>query len=356
MSILEKIYSKADPEKWAHPELVDVYRTMNGMNTNQEAIFDSTIPYAERQADSKEREKKLVETMNMGVDSRAVTYEVNSKDGTKIDMFLIPPAKVKKKMPCLFVIPGGGLTKCMITGGSKMADQYNSYILSVKYRIIFDFKENEGGYPGTIDDLDAGYKWLIEHAGELGINPDKIIIYGGSSGGHLALALSHRLKKNGYYGHKPRGVITYSPIVDDRLNYATSTICGTTWDGKILGKSSSTWLGNDIHPALVPAEAFANRASAEECVGLPPTFIHVDELDPSAAPCLEYASKLMKAGVYNEIHTWGGSSHGVIESAPAFGVDSEYAKRCEEVIAGNINDCINYDLRRSWIDKLEEEN
>ena len=57
----------------------------------------------------------------------------------------------------------------------------------------------------------------------------------------------------------------------------------------------------------VPAEAFPGRATVEECVGLPPTFIHAMINDNGLDQTSEYISKLSAAGVYCEMHAWGGS-------------------------------------------------
>lgn len=55
----------------------------------------------------------------------------------------------------------------------------------------------------AINDLHATYVWMVKHAEELHIDSDRIILIGNSSGGHLATALSSRLKR---YGFQPRDV------------------------------------------------------------------------------------------------------------------------------------------------------
>lgn len=54
---------------------------------------------------------------------------------------------------------------------------------SVEYRRVGDVG---GGWPGTFEDVAAGAAHLFEHAGQLGIDPRRVIVLGHSAGGHLA--------------------------------------------------------------------------------------------------------------------------------------------------------------------------
>lgn len=54
---------------------------------------------------------------------------------------------------------------------------------NVEYRRVGD---PGGGYPGTFHDIAAAATYLVDHAGELGIDPQRIVVLGHSAGGHLA--------------------------------------------------------------------------------------------------------------------------------------------------------------------------
>jgi acetyl esterase/lipase len=47
-------------------------------------------------------------------------------------------------------------------------------------------------FPAAYDDLGAAVGYLREHAGELGVDPDRVALYGRSAGGHLALLAAYR--------------------------------------------------------------------------------------------------------------------------------------------------------------------
>lgn len=224
-----------------------------------------------------------------------------------------------------------------------MADRYNCVLVAPRYRTAFQAK-----YPGALNDLHAGYEWMLENAKELNINTDKIVLTGGSSGSNLILSLAHRLKR---YGYRPRSCVAIASFTDNRPIFRSSSFINNGWDGRSQWLSSMEYLGRDNVSAFNTPEMYPNYATPEECIGLCPTFIHTDSEDAGVDGCRDYASKLAMAGVYNELHCWGGSSHAELKGAADNDPTSEYGKRYQSVLDGNFLDCIKYDLRRSWIEE-----
>ncbi len=341
---LEKI-SNRDDARWSHPECKDVYQA--GFEQSSDALYDQSIPFETRKAMA-EKAKEMYPPIPPVDESRMNVYYApgcpEEPDAKEVKIYVAYPEKRRQKMPCVFSIISGGL---IISAPEyepliPMADTYQAVYVSFVYRTIFDEK---GAYPGTVNDCHAAYQYIYNHADELGIDADKIVITGASSGGHLSLALCHRLKK---YGYSPRGCVSIEPIPDERLIYGSSKLCGCGWVGKSMNLSSTTWL-KGLEGDEVPPEAFANHASVEDCVGLPPTFIHTMENDPCADPSMAYASKLREAGVYTEIHMWGGTNHVALPSTARMNPESEYGQRYQNCVDSNIKDCIKYDLRRQWL-------
>lgn len=50
----------------------------------------------------------------------------------------------------------------------------------------------EAAFPGPVDDLDAAVVWLADHADELGLDADRIALWGESAGAHLVLLTAAR--------------------------------------------------------------------------------------------------------------------------------------------------------------------
>jgi len=353
MSKLEKLYDRTDAEKWAHPEMEEGFAAGEMSDSKLDLVgmvYNTEIPFEKRKAEH-DNLLNVLEWFpaSSGYDPKvATTYEIPGcpeEPQTGASAIVFQPQNVnKKKLSCIVYLAPGGLHVCMdfAIDCAKMANDAGAVVVCCKYRTIYD----GGGYPETINDLHAIYKWVVENAEEIGINPDKIVVRGSSSGGHLALALCHRLKR---YGYQPRGCVAEVPIPDDRTVYPSSKRI-QDWGGAEVFASSQAWLTyKNANPATVPPEAFANHATAEDCIGLPPTFIHTTDSEVSVDPDMEYASKLIQAGVYTDIHVWGGGNHNGFAIAERMPDKSEYVQLYMDEVLRQIKDCFKYDLRRQWI-------
>ena len=82
-------------------------------------------------------------------------------------------------------------------------------VVSVEYRLA-----PETPHPGPVEDCYAGLSWTAEHADELGIDPDRIVIAGASAGGGLAAAVALMARDRG--GPALAGQMLMCPMLDDR--------------------------------------------------------------------------------------------------------------------------------------------
>lgn len=250
--------------------------------------------------------------------------------------YYIPPVKPAKgrKYPAMLYVCGGGM--CMANPDMfslpELAMKFKCVIVAPHYRTILD----GGKYPDALNDLHAGYQWLYEHADELGVHKDKIIIHGTSSGAHQGICLCFRLKR---YGFSPRGCVAAEPIVEDRPNYHSMELADTMWPAAAAHLSNKIYFGENFLSPFLGPEAFGNRATVEECKGLAPMFLIGNELDTQADPVSDFVKKTRAAGVFTEVHQYGGFSHGYT-SMPYIGTrDVRMVDECLE-------ECLTYDLRR----------
>ena len=89
---------------------------------------------------------------------------------------------------------------------------------NVEYRRVGD---PGGGWPGTFHDVAAGCRYLVGHAGELGIDPERVIVLGHSAGGHVAswLASMNNVPAESLIRAEPlrlRGVVPLAGVLDLR--------------------------------------------------------------------------------------------------------------------------------------------
>ena len=75
-------------------------------------------------------------------------------------------------------------------------------------------------------------------------------------------------------------------------------------DRDVVGAAWRHYLGDE------PATQYAAAARATDLSGLPPAYIATAEFDPVRDEGIDYALRLLQAGVSVELHQWPGSFHG----------------------------------------------
>ncbi|MES2058893.1 MAG: alpha/beta hydrolase [Pseudomonadota bacterium] len=226
----------------------------------------------------------------------------------EIGLHIYKPIDSTGPLPCIYHIHGGGY----IGGAAKgleavhrpMAAELDCVLVSVDYRLA-----PETIFPGAIEDCYAGLAWIFANAGAIGIDTTRIGVMGESAGGGLAAALALLARDRGEYALAFQHLIY--PMIDDRsctiadphpvagefIWHAHNNHFG--W-ASLLGREPG---GEDVSP-------YAAAARAENLSGLPPTFISTGGLDLFLEEDLEYARRLMRAGVPTELHVYPGGFHG----------------------------------------------
>ncbi len=217
------------------------------------------------------------------------------------------PTGVEKPVPGMYWIHGGG----MVLGDVSMNDldckgvavEMGCVVASVEYRLA-----PEHPHPAPIEDCYAGLKWLADNAASLGVDKEKIAIGGASAGGGLAAALALLARDRGEVEIIFQQLIY--PMLDDRnITHSSHYVQHPkVWNrnanlagwSALLGKPAGA---DDVSPYAAPARA-------EDLSGLPPAFIIVGELDLFLDEDLEYAQRLIQAGVPTELHVFPGAFHG----------------------------------------------
>ena len=206
------------------------------------------------------------------------------------------------------------------------ATQFGATVVSVDYRLA-----PETPHPGPVEDCYATLAWLHAQASSLGVDPNRIAVSGESAGGGLAAATV--LLARDRARHKVAFQHLVFPMLDDRTTTqadASPQIGEFVWtrDANLFGWTALLGRapgGHDVSPYAAPARmADVSR--------LPPTFIACGAIDLFVEENVEYARRLMRAGVATEMHIYPGAPHGfmMVESArvsKAFARDSIMAMK-----------------------------
>ena len=117
----------------------------------------------------------------------------------KLDLYF-PSGDFRSNRPAVVFIHGGGFTggdKAEYRSASVSADLCRAGYVVVSCNYVLGPKSKEGVWPQNIADCRNAVRWLRAHAKELGVNPDKIAVAGGSAGGYLALMVGLSDDKTG---------------------------------------------------------------------------------------------------------------------------------------------------------------
>jgi len=219
------------------------------------------------------------------------------------------PSAVDGTLPGIYVIHGGGMIMGDVEGedptATVLCDELQAVVVSVEYRLA-----PEHPYPAGPEDCYAGLLWTAAHAEELGLDLDRLAVYGGSAGGGLALATA--LLARDRQGPAIRFLMPFYPMVDDRNETPSShavTEVGV-WDRAGNVEAWAWYLGGR------EADQYAAPSRAADLSGLPPTYIDVGTVDLFLDEDLELASRLLQAGVPTELHVFPGSYHASEKMAP----------------------------------------
>ena len=117
----------------------------------------------------------------------------------KLDLYF-PSGDFRSNRPAVVFIHGGGFTggdKAEYRSASVSADLCRAGYVVVNCNYVLGPKDKPGVWPQNIADCRNAVRWVRAHAKELGVNPDKIAVAGGSAGGYLALMVGLSDDKTG---------------------------------------------------------------------------------------------------------------------------------------------------------------
>ena len=235
------------------------------------------------------------------------------EDASEIRVRIYRPAGNRTALPGLYWIHGGGMIAGRIEDEDPRAKAFVGQVgcvaVSVDYRLA-----PEHPYPAPVEDCYAGLVWTAECADEVGIDPALLAVGGASAGGGLAAATALLARDRG------TPTLTFQllicPMLDDRNITPSSheiTDIGV-WDRDMNISGWTALLGDKRGTDAV--SPYAAPARMSDLTGLPATFIDVGALEVFRDEDVDYALRLMRAGVPTELHVYAGAYHGWDGFAP----------------------------------------
>jgi acetyl esterase/lipase len=240
------------------------------------------------------------------VDHRELTIATPGNPALPLSVFT-PARATATAAPCVYWIHGGGMVMgdrfSQLTIPFDWLDAFGAVIVSVDYRLAPEFTGTS-----LVEDCYHGLRWTAEHAGELGIDPDRIVIAGTSAGGGLAAGATLMARDLGTPAIAAQVLVC--PMLDHRNDstssrqYSGDPGVWTREMNEFGWRSVLGELGRDDVPAYV------SPALAPDLTGLPTTYIDAGTAEVFRDEDVDYASRIWAAGGQAELHVWAGGFHG----------------------------------------------
>ena len=195
--------------------------------------------------------------------------------------------------PGVLWIHGGGYQ----SGSSKDVYVTRALSLTVKFGAVIiapDYRlSRKCPYPAGLQDCYEALLYLRDHAKELNIREDQIMVGGESAGGGLTAAVCMLARDRGEVN------IAYQmpiyPMLDDRDTETSRDNHATNWNTKKNHKAWKRYLREAYGTDLV--SPYAAPARQTNFQNLPPCYTYVGDIEPFYRETVDYVENLRKAGV-----------------------------------------------------------
>lgn len=183
-------------------------------------------------------------------------------------------------------------------------DGIECVVVSVEYRLAPETRA-----PGPAEDCHTGLVWTSENAASLGIDPERIVVWGVSGGPPLAAVTCLMARDIKSPAIPIKAQMLLSPMLDDRCESVSDQQFeyGIPWCGITNRMAWEHVLGDDRGTDKITPYQSPSRAT--DLSNLPPTYIDAAECEVFRDPAVTYAMNMWRCGSTCESHVWPGAFH-----------------------------------------------
>lgn len=223
----------------------------------------------------------------------------------KIPLLVVSPKKVLAEKTCgVLWIHGGGYFLGMkemvfMSRAISLVKDYGVTVVSPGYRLAFF-----APYPAAINDCYETLLWFKNHADELNVKQNQIMVGGESAGGGLAASVCMMARD------KDEVNIAYQmplyPMIDNFDTESSKNNYGRVWNTRRNHLGWKLYLRKDFKKEVSP---YAAAARQRDYTNLPPAYTFVGKGEPFYAETLAFIQNLKNAGVEADIDIYETDMH-----------------------------------------------
>jgi acetyl esterase len=212
-------------------------------------------------------------------------------------------------LPVLIYLHGGGWVWGSVDTHDRLMRSYaagaNCAVLGPDYAL-----SPEAVFPQALEECRAVLRHVARHGSELGLDPARIALGGDSAGANLAAGAA-LLDAEAPDPIPLRGLLLNYGVFDHALDTPSYREFADGY-GLTLAKMRFYWDAYCPDP-VARLSPFASPLRGD-LSALPPTLLHIAELDVLAAENLAFAERLRNAGVSLDMQTFPGTVHGFLRA------------------------------------------
>ncbi|QAY60104.1 alpha/beta hydrolase [Microbacterium protaetiae] len=219
---------------------------------------------------------------------------------------IVRPTHATGALPVVLYIHGGG----WVLGNAGTHDRLvRELATGAEAALVFVEYERspEARHPVAIEQAYATARWITDSGAEKGLDASRLAIAGDSVGGNMAAVVALLAKSRGDVAFVHQSL--YYPVTDAAMDTPSYTEFA---EGYHLTAAAMAWFWDCYLPDLDARKGITAsplRAPVDDLVGLPETFVIVDENDVLRDEGEAYARKLIQAGVRTTLVRYDGTIH-----------------------------------------------
>ena len=241
-------------------------------------------------------------------------------------LILRHPNPAKEKVPGVLWVHGGGYQSgsakdIFATRALSLVMKFGAVLVAPNYRLSKKYP-----YPAALHDCYAALLYLKNHAEELGVRDDQIMVGGESAGGGMAAALCMLARDRGEVNIAFQ--MPLYPMLDDRDTPSSKDNHAPNWNTKRNKKAWKRYLRTAYGTDIV--SYYAAPARCRDYSGLPPCYTFVGDIEPFYCETVDYVHHLQEAGIKATVDVYPDWFHAYDLFFPTRKVVREAIARFEE--------------------------